>query len=177
MSEQRRRGRPRGTGKKDAPHLARVADLITSNPTLAPTTAMNQIIAERADWPETEATLLRRWQIKWRASSASFMEAARARAAPKPMVATGGGGPVYMSAIDRMLRDEQRMRDLIDPPHMRVFRGATASLESAMQKVTREQQQMRDLIDSPFQRELRRMNDMQRELQRINEMQRLMRGW
>jgi hypothetical protein len=77
--EKRPRGRPCGTGKRDIPHLMRVADLLVSEPELKPTTAMKRVMRERNDWRETDATLIRRWQIKWKAKEASFLAAAHER--------------------------------------------------------------------------------------------------
>ena len=100
MSKRRSRGRPPGTGKNDAPYLARIADAVLANPKLAPTTAMRQLIAECNDWLETDTTLLRRWQIKWKASAEQLMQAARSQAArSKAMPKTpdpGGGGYILL---------------------------------------------------------------------------------
>ncbi|HEX3495882.1 MAG TPA: hypothetical protein VHT02_01695 [Methylocella sp.] len=47
--EKRPRGRPRGSGKNDLPHLAQVAHLIVRDPSLKPTTAMKRVMQGRKD--------------------------------------------------------------------------------------------------------------------------------
>ena len=88
-SEKRSRGRPRGSGKNDAPYLTQVAELLLRDQSLKPTTAMKHIIAGRIDWGASDETLLRRWQVKWKQSSQSLMIAARERAQPRPATSTG----------------------------------------------------------------------------------------
>lgn len=201
MTKRRSRGRPPGTGKNDTPYLACVADMRVSNPALKPTTAMKQIIAEHDDWLETPETLLRRWQGKWRLSGEQFMQGARVKAIPKRAPASGGDGYISPSAFDHLIREQQRMKDMIDPPHMRALREQTmaaaaaarnlAKLESPVTKMLREQQHTRDIIDPPAARAMRELmdnpaaratrelmdNPIQREMRRMEEMQRLMRGF
>lgn len=74
-------GRPRGSGKNDTPHLAKVADLLAKDARLKPTTAMKRVIAERSDWGTVDETLLRRWQGKWKVEGAQLLREARARKA------------------------------------------------------------------------------------------------
>jgi hypothetical protein len=76
----RSRGRPRGTGKNDAPHLAQVADLLLSHQSLRPTTAMKRVIDSSDDWGATRETLLRRWQAKWKIEGEAYKAAALERA-------------------------------------------------------------------------------------------------
>lgn len=77
MSEKRKRGRPPGTGKDDGPFLAQVANiLLQGKPGTKPTTAMRQVIRTRK-WEETDATLLRRWQVKWKESGEHYLSEAR----------------------------------------------------------------------------------------------------
>lgn len=79
----RPRGRPRGSGKNDTMILAQVADLLVANPSMKPTTAMKRVISSRTDWPETDETLLRRLQDKWKRDGDTMLVAARERARPK----------------------------------------------------------------------------------------------
>jgi hypothetical protein len=78
-TEKRPRGRPRGTGKNDTPHLAQVADLIVREPSFKPTTAMKRVMQSRKDWGASDETLLRRWQVKWNASAVTLLAAAQDR--------------------------------------------------------------------------------------------------
>jgi hypothetical protein len=85
----RPRGRPRGSGIDDSTELARVADLLVRNPSLKPSSAMKRVMQDHQG-RETPQTLLRRWQVKWKAKGASFLAAARDRAstpsyAPSPV--------------------------------------------------------------------------------------------
>jgi hypothetical protein len=91
-TEKRPRGRPRGSGKDDAPHLARVADLLVGEPSLKATTAMKRIMQGGKDWGASEPTLLRRWQVKWREQSESSLAAAGERAR---LAATAPTTPSY----------------------------------------------------------------------------------
>lgn len=69
----RRRGRPLGTGLKDAPTLARVADLMLANPSLRPTTAIKRVTGT------SDPSVIRRLQVKWKADGAWHFAEARAR--------------------------------------------------------------------------------------------------
>jgi len=79
----RLRGRPVGSGKDDVPTLMKVARILAENPTLKPTTAMNRVINAGKNWPETDATLRRRLQAKWRGSGQTLLERARQELVPK----------------------------------------------------------------------------------------------
>jgi hypothetical protein len=59
-----------------------VADILIRNPSIKATTAMRTIIAKRKDWPSSDATLLRRLQVKWRQQKESLLTAARERTLP-----------------------------------------------------------------------------------------------
>lgn len=76
MTEKPKRGRPKGSGKDDEPHLFQVARLLIEDEKLKPTTAMYRVIRQ-GKWPETDTTLIRRWQVKWKDGSERFLEAAR----------------------------------------------------------------------------------------------------
>lgn len=76
MTEKPKRGRPKGSGKDDEPHLLQVARLLIEDNRLKPTTAMYRVIRQ-GKWPETDTTLIRRWQVKWKEGSERFLETAR----------------------------------------------------------------------------------------------------
>src|SRR3546814_16376115 len=67
----RGRGRPVGTGLDDGPTLNKMADIMVANPAMRPTTAMRRAI----DKPGP--SVVRRLQVKWKAGSAEYIEAAR----------------------------------------------------------------------------------------------------
>src|SRR3546814_8045505 len=69
----RGRGRPVGTGLDDGPTLNKMADIMVANPAMRPTTAMRRAI----DKPGP--SVVRRLQVKWKAGSAEYLAAARAR--------------------------------------------------------------------------------------------------
>ena len=69
----RGRGRPKGSETDDSKVLAAVADMITADPKLAPTTAMR-----KADPQWTQASL-RRYQDKWKRRGSGLLAAAQAR--------------------------------------------------------------------------------------------------
>ncbi|MER8490246.1 hypothetical protein NKH53_18460 [Mesorhizobium australicum] len=84
MTEKRRRGRPIGTGKNDAPFLAEIADTLVRTPGLKATAAMRPIVNTRKDWvAASPEAMIRRLQAKWKVEGAKELLAARERAAPK----------------------------------------------------------------------------------------------
>jgi len=168
-AEHRVRGRPRGTGKNDSPHLAQVADLLVRDATLKPTTAMKCVMATRKDWGATDTTLLRRWQSKWKSACDALLLAARERITPKAATIPGGGGSyVSPSLFNQMLLDAQRFRDMLDPPHMRMIRE---QVEQA--------QRMQDLIDPPHMRMIREQMEQAQRMQDLMQPSylRALRGW
>jgi len=108
MSDDKRpRGRPRGSGKNDEPYLAQVAELLIREPSLKPTTAMKRLMM-RHTWRETDQTLIRRWQGKWKEQSPALMAAARERARPRQtdplgqLLAATGKAHVDLSVIEAL---------------------------------------------------------------------------
>jgi hypothetical protein len=84
-NEKRLRGRPRGSGKDDSRHLAKVAEVLVKEPSLKPTAAMTRVMRSCGDWKAaSEKALIRRWQQKWSNNKESFLLAARKR--PEPSV-------------------------------------------------------------------------------------------
>lgn len=163
-NEKRSRGRPRGSGKNDTAMLAQVADLVTKQPALKPTTAMKRVIASAKERDATPETLLRRLQVKWRAQGASLLAQAKARATPKP-AAMGGGYAGYgygygygptLSSVDRLIFEQQRMMDLLNPPGLRHMRE---TMEAA--------QRLQDFIDPPA---LRHTRELMERMQRFQDM-------
>jgi hypothetical protein len=88
-TQKRTRGRPRGSGKDDSPYLARVAQLLLRDPSLRPTTAMKRVLATRKDWGVSDETLLRRWQVKWKAQGQALIAAQRESLPPMGLVWPG----------------------------------------------------------------------------------------
>ncbi len=85
----RRRGRPPGTGKNDDIPLMQVARALVRDPALKASTAMKRVMSARKDWPESDATLLRRWQQKWHVQKAEYLARARQELESKPPVTVG----------------------------------------------------------------------------------------
>ena len=178
-SDKRPRGRPPGEGKKDSRYLMQVADLLVRDPSLKPTTAMKRVMCSRKDWDETDETLLRRWQIKWKKNGESFLGAARERSLPKPVSSgtayypnTGAGTPNPLQ--EQFMRDS-RMRDILDPPGMRLMRQMERQEKlmrdmidppgaRMMRKMEQQERIMRDIIDPPLMRKLRQQDEIMRKL-------------
>jgi hypothetical protein len=146
-NNKRSRGRPRGSGKNDDRHLAQVADLLVQEPSLTATAAMKRIMSNCNDWDAaSEPALIRRWQSKWKLNGEALLVKARNNVYPKPASSDGSNGyprPITGTVwlqCERMMDQQRRIQDLIDPPYMRFFREA---------------QRMRDLIDPPYMRALR----------------------
>ncbi len=168
--EKRPRGRPRGSGKNDTPYLAQVADLMVSDPSLKPTTAMKRVMLGHK-WTETDQTLIRRWQVKWKADGVSLLAAARERARPKSIVYASKYYP--RTATEQLMEQQRRMQDLIDPPHMRVLREYEQHMRDLidppyMRWFREQEQRMRNFVDPPYMRELRRMDELRRQLYQFN---------
>ncbi|WP_284760463.1 hypothetical protein [Agrobacterium sp. fls2-241-TYG-188a] len=82
MTEKRMRGRPKGTGKDDLPHLIKIAELMVENRITKQTTAMRTyLVATRPTIPfqETDDTIIRRWQDKWKNDGGKLLAAAQER--------------------------------------------------------------------------------------------------
>jgi len=152
MSNHKRpRGRPRGTGKNDSPYLALVADILIREPSLKPTTAMKRIIMMRYDWLETDETLIRRWQVKWKSTGDSLLTAARERARP-PLnaVPTRPTDMTWMLAIRNMQDSSlnKMMRDIANSPlHKMMQEIANSPLNKMMQ----------DIANSPINKMMRQL--------------------
>jgi hypothetical protein len=160
-SEKRPRGRPCGSGKNDLPQLAQVADLLLRDSSLKPTTAMKRVIRGREDSEATDATLLRRWQVKWKKTGPSLLEAARKRNAPKPST-TGGEYYYPRTATEIMRLQYERIMD----QQLRIQRVVDEQLR--FQRAVDQYRRMQDLIDPPYMRELRRLEELRRQLYPFN---------
>ncbi|RUV45334.1 hypothetical protein EOD29_00280 [Mesorhizobium sp. M1A.T.Ca.IN.004.03.1.1] len=84
MTEKRGRGRPVGSGMKDEPFLADIADLLIRTPGLKPTAAMRRVMKARNDWESASPeAMIRRLQAKWRVAGAAQLAAAHKRSAAR----------------------------------------------------------------------------------------------
>lgn len=172
--DKRSRGRPPGEGKKDTPYLVQVADLMVRDPSLKPTTAMKRIMRNRTDGGETDETLVRRWQVKWKKNGDRFLEAARERFRPRPessgtayypRTVAGTPNPLQgqimrdildppgMRLMRQMEQQEKLMRDMMDPPHARMMR-----------QMEQHERMMRDIVEPPLTRALRQQDELMRKL-------------
>lgn len=164
MSTKRSRGRPQGTGKDDIPYLTQVADFILADPNLKPTTAMKRVLAVGHPWAETDETLLRRWQAKWKVSGGSLLASAIERAAAKASREGSGYTAIQrygkIGHIGFQETSAMKMMRLIDEsPTMKLLRSIE---ESPAMKVMRDMQKLQDMIDPPFMRHMRAQERVQR---------------
>lgn len=186
MSEPRKPGRPRGTGKNDSQHLAAIAGLVLASPDVKHTTLMRRYLRTSGKtFVETDDTLIRRWQDKWAKDKEALLEAARQRQAKQRVVRRdlrGGGSSVsvsdiargYMSPMQRMIADSSTLnyqRMIAESPAMVAqreiaryadplgIRDLTESMNPLwrVHKQIEETQRLQDLIDPPHLRDLRRM--------------------
>ena len=168
----RGRGRPPGEGKQDKPFLEKVADLMIADSHLKPTSAMKKILQSRNDWESSDETIIRRWQVKWKASGASLLVAARERA--KPVVTPV---PLSPGAFERQLSSQpfwQIKQELERSPYLAMIREMRNS--PAMQ-IAREMhnssamQMAREMYNSPAMQMARQMMQSSSALQMHREMQ------
>jgi hypothetical protein len=186
MTEQvkRRRGRPPGEGKNDTAHLVKVADLLTANGRLKPTTAMRMVLRSRNDWGSTDETIIRRWQDKWKRGGAALLLVAHERAMPNvapvsqshefdsPLMRPAMGIPssatmkAMMSGYDSPTM--RAMMGIYDSSTMKAAMGVSETFKAIREfhnspaaKAMREfhnspiAKQMRELHNSPIMKELR----------------------
>jgi hypothetical protein len=165
ITEKRPRGRPRGSGKNDLPQLAQVADLLVRDPSLKPTTAMKRVMRGRKDWDATDSTLLRRWQVKWKANGAGLRATAREAARRQQAVASYRvPESAWMhvikalenSPLTKMIRAMensammQAMKAAENSPVMKMIRETDNSpLMQAMKSISQAHKSFEDLARSP----------------------------
>lgn len=142
----RQRGRPRGSGKDDTPYLIRTADLLVRNPSMKPTAAMNHLIKKRKDWDATDTTLLRRWQVKWKANRDELLAAANERAQLRPPAA-----PAHLKIFSLM----QALKTVESSPFFKMFRDAQEAAEKSPWLKT-----MREMENSPTTQAFKKWNDL-----------------
>lgn len=171
VQTKRGRGRPPGEGKQDKPFLEEVADLLTADGRLKPTSAMKKILQSRKDWESSDETIIRRWQVKWKAYGASLLVAAGERA--RPVVTPA---PLPPGAFERQLSSYpfwQMKQELERSPYLAMIREMQNS--PAMQ-IAREMhnssamQMAREMYNSPAMQMARQMQSssamqMHREMQ------------
>lgn len=148
MTNKRPRGRPPGTGKKDGPHLAKIADLIIARHIKHPTTAMRAYIMQTAKWPESDATLIRRWQEKWKSQGEELLKAARKRAEPvsHPVKSVRySGDPAFHLSPNRYGLPQDTPLDL-QSIYGRPSLGVGGTYLSFMEQVTEHERKLRDSV-------------------------------
>lgn len=150
-SPKRPRGRPRGSEKSDAPALVQVADHLVRDASLKPSTAMKRVMLSRKDWGATDATLLRRWQVKWKALGETLLAAARERAKRKPQPAPSYTGYhlslaerlLRPSPIERLIEHDRRMEALFKPSPWEESVQRVMRREEDLQRAMKAQEDMR----------------------------------
>jgi hypothetical protein len=131
------RGRPLGSGKDDSRALALIADYLVRDSSLKPTTAMKRVMLSGKGWGATDATLLRRWQVKWKQHGETLLATARERAKPKAEPGSYPGRYEYYagsllrqpSAIEAALEYQRRLEAMFKP-----------SLAESLQRAMRQQE-------------------------------------
>jgi hypothetical protein len=141
----RQRGRPRGSGKDDASYLIRIADLLVRNPSMKPTAAMKLLIKERKNWDATDTTLLRRWQVKWKANGDELLAAAHERARPRPPAV-----PAHLTIFSLI----QALKAGESSPYFKIIRDAQEAAEKSPWLKT-----LREMENLPFIRAMREMEN------------------
>ena len=120
VQTKRGRGRPPGEGRQDKPFLEKVADLMIADSHLKPTSAMKKILQSRKDWESSDETIIRRWQVKWKACGVSLLVAASERA--RPVVTPA---PLPPGAFERQLPSRpfwQIKQELERSPYLAIIR-------------------------------------------------------
>lgn len=162
MTDNRPRGRPKGTGIKDDQHLDAVANLIVRQPSLKKTPAISQIVQKafpEHQWSAAERRLLR----KWNKTAGERLEAAqeryeeekrdrrKVRSVPASDLLSQLTGTQHSLAAE-MARQNSfalQMQELLNPAFKQV-------LDEQASRV----QQMRDVIDPLLLREARKQSEM-----------------
>lgn len=164
MTIKRSRGRPRGSGKNDAPFLNQIADELLKFPELKPTTVMKRLLHKRQDWNgASEDAVLRRWQVKWQVSGNTLMAQARERAAVVRSVPGRSYMPHYGGVADVTRMAVQRVQDMINQP------GLRSTLDSFTEMQRRQRiavERVQELINQPG---VRSTLDSFTEMQRIQD--------
>ena len=167
MTEQtkRGRGRPPGEGKPDKPFLEEVADLLIADSRLKPTSAMRKVLQSRKDWGSTDETIIRRWQVKWKAYGAALLVAARERA--KPVVTLAPLSPEAFDHQPPLSTFLQMKQELERSPYLEMIREMKNSPYLKM---------LREIQNSPAMQRAREMQSssamqMAREMQGSSAMQ------
>jgi hypothetical protein len=124
-TENRPRGRPPGEGKKDSPYLAQVADLVVSDSSLKPTTAMKRVMRSRNDWGASDETLLRRWQVKWKANHTVYLAAAHDRAECQRRAAAA------RSCVETLRQWDELLKGLQNSPTLRQWDEMLKGLQNS----------------------------------------------
>ncbi len=144
----KRRGRPVGSGKNDEATLMGVARAMVRDPLLKPTTAMKRVIGSRGARLETNETLTRRLQVKWRAQGTEFLIRARRELEAKPttlrdlLVEFGMQNPT-IARIDAQLNQtvemiskmENPIKRFINSPEVRAAAELLAELDKLMKRI------------------------------------------
>ena len=171
VQTKRGRGRPPGEGRQDKPFLEKVADLLIADSRLKPTSAMKKVLQSRKDWESSDETIIRRWQVKWKAYGAAFLVAARERA--RPVVTPA---PLSPGAFEHQLSSQtfwQMKQELERSPYLEMIREMQNSpaMQMAREMHNSSAMQMaREMQNSPAMQMAREMQNssamqMHREIQ------------
>jgi hypothetical protein len=143
--------------------LAQVADLLVRDPLLKPTAAMKRVMRTREDWGATDATLIRRWQAKFKVSRDALLAAARDRAPPRPTHDFRSWMKVLgdLRSCPELENFGEQMKALRDLPELRKF-GEQMKALTDMPALRQLNEQIKALADMPYLRKLdQHMKDVQ----------------
>lgn len=152
MTEQRRPGRPKGSGKaEDYEYLASIADILIQNPTLRLRGAMRQFVQTRK-WDRSDATLFRRWERKWESLGPDLLNAASKKAAEmRAKKANRADRPdINREMLKLLLRHQRTVNELTKGRDLQAFLNEMRAAEARMRSDPVQQviRQMREFHDS-----------------------------
>lgn len=164
MNDKRPRGRPKGTGIEDDPHLDAVANLIVRQPGLKKTPAISQIVQEafpENQWSAAERRLLRKWdksaKERLKAAQERYDEESKVESVPatdRHSQQTGANN--FAAELARMNSFAREMQTTFNPRFIQELREQA----SIMQK-------LRDIVDPPMLREMRKQSEMITKMLRV----------
>ncbi|RWK90790.1 MAG: hypothetical protein EOR45_28080 [Mesorhizobium sp.] len=167
--QKRRVGRPIGSGVKNNDQaLVKVASILLDNPSMKATSAMRRVLNDMSSSRrETDVTLIRRWQGRWKLNRQKFMnEAAATRAARTARAPSRTTSSISDSASEYLMRKAKETASMYNFSEASALQKAAAGyLDTPLRKEVHgvlDSLALRTALglhESSIQRELRRMTD------------------